>query len=170
MIDETAIPMSPEAAQELIHTSLGLWGMTGSAYKVLRHNENLACQVDDLAGNRYLLRICQPKTTALAGIQQEVDAIESEMAWVQAIRRDTDLPLQAPVASIRERYVEEVRHPKEDRTVPVLLLTWVHGEMLNQKEPDAERLLASVGRVQRMLHDQARGWQRPSWFRSRTGS
>ena len=112
MIDETAIPMSPEAAQELIHTSLGLWGMAGSAYKVLRHNENLACQVDDSSGNRHLLRICQPKTTALAGIQREVDAIESEMAWVQAIRRDTDLPLQAPVASLRGRYVEEVRHPE----------------------------------------------------------
>ena len=164
MTDETAIPMSPETAQELVHRALMLWDMTGATYKILRHNENLACQVDGPAGARYLLRICQPKTTALAGIQQDPGAVESEMAWLRAIRRDTGLPVQQPVASVQGRYVEAVAHPEEDRAVPALLLSWIEGEMLTQKEPNAERLLAEVGRTQRRLHEQAKQWTAPQGF------
>ncbi len=164
MSADTSIPMSAEAAQSMIVRSLELWDIAGSTYSILRHNENLACRVQDRSGSEYLLRICQPRTTALAGKQQTVAAIESEMAWLLAVGRDTGLPVQRPVASTRDRYIETVSHPEEGRQIPVLLLTWTPGEMLTQKEPDAERLLREVGRVQRSLHEQAKHWAVPADF------
>jgi len=165
MNTDTSIPMSAETAQELVRRSLALWGMSDSNFTMMRHNENLACQVEDGSEGRYLLRICQPRTTALAGEQQGVAAIESEIAWLSAVRKDTGLLLQEPVASIRGRYIESVDHPDGKRSIPVLLLTWIDGEMLTQKEPEAEQLLAEVGRVQRRVHEQARSWIIPKGFR-----
>jgi Ser/Thr protein kinase RdoA (MazF antagonist) len=102
------------------------------------------------------------------GIQQEPDALESELAWLRAIRRDSGIMVQEPVASRGGRFVETVAHPDSEldaKPVPCLVLTWVEGSMFDQKAADAEPLSREIGRVQARLHAHARTWDPPPGFR-----
>jgi len=160
--------LDPEVADGMVRSALSLWAMDGCGYRILRHNENLACQVEDASGRRYLLRICLPRDPAFVGIQQQPDALESELAWLQAIRRDTGIPVQEPVPSRGGCFIETVNHPDcegDEKPVPCLLLTWVDGRMFDQKDAHSEHLPKEIGRVQAMLHTHARTWHLPRGFR-----
>src|SRR6478609_7446855 len=65
--------------------------LDGARLVLLRHEQNATFRVDGV-GARYVLRINRP------GLQSEA-TVESEMAWLAALRRDTDLVVPEPVAT-----------------------------------------------------------------------
>lgn len=178
-MEDYALPLTPEATSELIRRALSLWGMDSCRSNVIRHNENLACRVDcpgmagasasapaaESDGKGYLLRICLPKTSAWVGLQQDVDALRSEILWIRDLRRDTGFVLQQPVPSLKGEELEIIRHPLTGTEVPCMLLTWLEGDMFSQKEPDAEDLAREFGRVQAIFHSQAKSWRPPTGFK-----
>lgn len=178
-MDENTLPLTSEAASDIVRGALALWGLESCESSIVRHNENLACRVTDpkneagsASGHKgatdssgYLLRICLPKTSGWVGLQQDPDALMSELAWMEALRRDTGAALQKPVLSLAGKELESVTHPLTGKDIPCMLLTWLDGEMLNQKEPDAEGLAREFGRLQALFHSQARSWTPPAGFK-----
>ena len=165
MIEDSTLPLSQGAVTRLISEALSRWGIESSSATVIRHNENLACRVDGPDGSKYLLRICLPRTARWIGMQQDLDALRSELLWIEALRRTTGLRLQRPVPSQRGVEIEEIPHPDTGKPVPCMLLTWIDGEMFTQKEAESEALAREFGRVQAMFHGLSRSWRPPDGFR-----
>src|SRR5262245_25988595 len=78
--------------RRLAERALGAYGLGGARLAALTNSENMTFRVDAPDGERYVLRIHRPNRKSVA-------AIRSELLWLAALRRDTDLIVPDPVPS-----------------------------------------------------------------------
>ncbi|MBX3031175.1 MAG: phosphotransferase [Chloroflexi bacterium] len=124
----------------------------------LAHGENTTFRFDDTAG-RALVRVHRPERhgrAADAGI-----AIASEIAWLRAIRTDTDLAVPEVLRASDQRVVVEAEAAGVARMCSVL--RWMDGRI----HVDSARPvhLFRLGAAMAALHDHADAWTPPDWFR-----
>jgi Ser/Thr protein kinase RdoA (MazF antagonist) len=109
------------------------------------------------ASDRYVLRINAPNARTICEIR-------SELAWLGALRQDTDLVVPEPVptrdgegvVTAEARGVPEARH--------CVLFRWIPGRLLGDRlSPDTARAL---GGVLARLHQHANTFQAPAGFSS----
>jgi Ser/Thr protein kinase RdoA (MazF antagonist) len=89
------------------------------------------------------------------------DAVESELAWVAALRADGVVPTPAVLPALDGSPVTVSPHP-DGGLRHVVQFDWVDGV-----EPGGERLVEDfreLGRLTARLHAHARAWARPSGF------
>ncbi len=159
MASDTHQPSEPRHYQPLIHDALALYNLRDYRLEFIRHNENLVYRVvAGSTGQTYLLRVHLPAREGFRGLQQDPKAIESELAWLRALRSDTDIVLQEPQPNTAGSHVTLLEFPGEEKPVPCTLLTWLEGDQFKQTEPDADELAIRFGALQRVLHDHARTW------------
>jgi Ser/Thr protein kinase RdoA (MazF antagonist) len=113
-------------------------------------------RVEDVAGRAYTLRVHLPKSTTLEPLWARCDVLASELLWLEALGRDTDLILPAPLRNRAGDYVTPVNG------VNCTLLTWVEGEQKPYFTNEAE--LRAVAEMTATLHRQASGWRPPADF------
>jgi Ser/Thr protein kinase RdoA (MazF antagonist) len=105
-------------------------------------------------GGRAILRLCRP------GYQSRA-AVGSELAWVSAIARDTDVPVARPIATRDGALLAELKLGADERIG--VLFAHVPGT-----EPAMTRALIPVfhtlGRYAGTLHRQVGHWQKPDGF------
>lgn len=124
--------------------------------RLLTNETNGIFRVDTEHGQKYVLRITDPLGC------HSLDEIRSEMMWLAALRRDTDLgvpkPLTTregwPVTTVEMAGVPEARH--------CVVFSWVPGADL------AERLspqnMHRLGEFTALLHDHAKTFTPPEGF------
>ena len=135
--------------------STGIRATCGGARLVLlRHEQNATFRVDG-DGARYVLRINRP------GLQSEA-TVESEMAWLAALRRDTDLVVPEPVATRDGSLVVTVADPGVPGARCCALLRWIDGRFVNRRLTPAH--LARMGDTMGRLQAHAAGWTPPDGF------
>src|SRR4029079_302826 len=127
-------------------TALTSFGVQDTGLTLLRHEANTTFRVETVAG-RFLLRINRPNV-------HTPETIESEMAWLTALRRETDLGVPEPVRSRDGPFVVVT----EDAGVPVphacVLMRWLDGRFSDRRLTPAQ--LRRVGVLEAHLHDHAR--------------
>lgn len=126
------------------------YGIAYPEAALLRHNENRTYKVIDSSnGDAYLLRVHDPITVNLAGIQHTSQGVESELRLLEAIAYGTNLAVQTPIASLSGRLVTEVE--VDGRSVCCSLLRWIEGRNMTKEDvstPDAAyRLGAQVANL-----------------------
>lgn len=133
-----AYPAGPEAELTLLNIS-----------------ENATYRVDDPAsGLRTVLRVHRPGYHTLA-------AIESELAWVRALRQGDAVRTPAVIAADDGSDIVVGLHPDGEPRHAVMF-AWVPGT-----EPPQDRLVedfTELGAITARLHRHARRWQRPAGF------
>ena len=140
--------------RRLGRTALASFGVQDAGLTLLRHEANTTFRVETVAG-RFLLRINRPSV-------HTPETIESEMAWLTALRRETDLGVPEPVRSRDGSFVVVV----EDAGVPVphacVLMRWLDGRFSDRRLTPAQ--LRRVGALEAHLHDHAESWAPPPGF------
>ncbi|MCP3914583.1 MAG: phosphotransferase [bacterium] len=116
------------------------------------HGESVAFRVD----GRYFLRLHSSAVSETNAEAHSRSALDSELAWIGAIGRDTDLVVQEPIVT-----------PAGERVVSVdgvlaTMLSWIDGEVVSG-QPSAERA-RSAGRLLATLQAHARTWRIPNSF------
>jgi len=101
---------------------------------------------------QYLLRVHQVG-------YQATEAIELEMAWLAAMRREANLPVPEPVPALDGRLMTQVSVPGIPGARNCSLLRWVKGRFL--AKGGAARHFRAQGRLMARLHAQAAEWQPP---------
>jgi Ser/Thr protein kinase RdoA (MazF antagonist) len=135
---------------------LALWpGTEGGIAKFINLSENHTYCIDVLGAPRFILRLHRPG-------YQSIPAIESELAWIAALARETTLPVPEPLAGRNGRLVQSVNNR------PGVLFTYKPGH-----EPlpgdDITSLFNILGRYAAIAHNHASrfdtpaGFTRPSW-------
>lgn len=126
---------------------------TGSMH-VIQYEQNATFRVD-APGGRFLLRINRP------GNRSEAE-IESEMAWLAALRRDTELQVPEPVATSDGRLAVTVDDPGVPGPRTCALLRWIDGRFVNRRL--TPRHLARMGANMAALQAHAAAWTPPPGF------
>jgi Ser/Thr protein kinase RdoA (MazF antagonist) len=120
-------------------------------YRVYDPNAESAQPDDDLfEPSQYLLRIYQPGW-------QTPEAIELELAWLAAMRREAGLPVPEPIARVDGGLLTQIAIPGIPETHCCSLLRWVKGRLLpGRGRPEHYR---AQGRLMARMHNFTQQWQ-----------
>jgi Ser/Thr protein kinase RdoA (MazF antagonist) len=140
-LDYTLIAQNALEHYDICVCSLSPIAQSGSAVFKIENNQ----------GQLYNLRIHIPKSLSLGEIWTRQDVLNSEMEWVDALGRDTDLTLPIPQRNRQGMYVTQVNE------INCTLLTWVEGEQKQYFSNEHELKSAAV--MTAKLHRQASHWQ-----------
>jgi Ser/Thr protein kinase RdoA (MazF antagonist) len=131
--------------------------LPGGRLTFVSHEENTTFRHDSAAG-RYLVRVHRRQRHG-----RDVDttaAIRSEIAWLRAIRADTDLLVPEPLAARDGAPTVEASAAGETRICSVL--RWMDGRIHEESARPVH--LRRLGDALARLHDQADGWTPPPDF------
>jgi Ser/Thr protein kinase RdoA (MazF antagonist) len=107
---------------------------------------------------QYLLRVHEPG-------YQEPEAIELELTWLTAMRREANLPVPEPVAALDGHWLLPINAPGVQGTRHCSLLRWIKGSSVkNRFRPHH---LQAQGRLMARLHQFSIQWQPPAGLSKR---
>lgn len=135
---------------------LGAWGLSpATEVSLLNLSENATFRADDPArADPVIVRVHRPGYHTRAEIR-------SELAWVDALRRDGIVPIPAPIPDADGGLIQTAHVDGETRDV-------VAFEFMTGQEPSPTEALVEgfreLGAISARLHAHARHWQRPGWF------
>jgi Ser/Thr protein kinase RdoA (MazF antagonist) len=134
--------------------ALARYGLAGAQLRLQRHEHNTTFRVDTSCGT-FLLRINR------LGLHTP-DVIASEMAWLGALRRDTDLGVPEPVAAEDGSFVVVASHPGVPEPHTCVLLRWLDGRFVDRRLAPVH--LTRVGALAGQLQQHGARWMPPSGF------
>jgi Ser/Thr protein kinase RdoA (MazF antagonist) len=126
-----------------------------STLSLLNLSENATYVVEDAAtGTRSILRVHRQNYHRASEIQSELD-------WLDALRRDSDITVPVVLPASDGRRVVTVDDGNNSRNV-------VHFELVPGVEPDEKTLTAedfrTLGAITAVLHEHSHNWMRPAGF------
>jgi Ser/Thr protein kinase RdoA (MazF antagonist) len=131
-----------------------------SSATMINLSENATYRIDDPdSGGQTILRIHR------VGYHSE-RAIESELQWMTALRRDTGLETPEPIPARDGTVIQTLTSPElRDPRHAVMF------EFMSGREPAEDELLEPferLGEVSARMHEHAKGWQLPPGFTRHT--
>jgi len=143
------------AAQALAEYSLPVTGI-----RLITIETNGIFRVDVEDGRRFILRISDPKGS------HEAAEIRSEIAWMDALSRETDLCIPVPVRNLSGEFLTMARTKGVPEERCCVLFSWIRGRDLAEKvNPET---MTALGEVTAQLHIHGTQFQPPHGFRVRT--
>ncbi|SMQ63077.1 Ser/Thr protein kinase RdoA involved in Cpx stress response, MazF antagonist [Devosia lucknowensis] len=139
-----------------LESVLQLWpDLDGATMSLLNHSENHTILLSVPGGEAFTMRVHRPG-------YQSVANIESELAWLEALHRQTDLPIPEPVAGRNGRMLQSFKTPSGD-TCYAVLFHFIQGSEPNP-DSDLVDLFGTLGVYAAKLHQHSIAWPRPAGF------
>jgi Ser/Thr protein kinase RdoA (MazF antagonist) len=140
--------------RRLAGNALARFGIEAARLTCLRHEHNTTFRVDH-CGKRFLLRLSRPGT-------HTVETVESELAWLGALRRDTSLAVPEPVPATDGSLVVVASAPDVPGPRLCVLLRWLEGRFADRRLAPVH--LQRVGELTAGLQEHAAAWSPPAGF------
>lgn len=140
--------------RRLADAALGRFGVRDARLRLLRHEHNTTFRVD-APGGPYLLRLNR------SGVHDE-RTVASEMAWLSALARETDLGVPLPATADDGSFVVIASAPGVPDPRPCVLLRWQPGRLVDRCLTPTH--LAAVGDLIGQLQVHALRWTPPKAF------
>ncbi len=142
----------------LARQALDAYGLGDAQISFIQHSENITYRVQ--AKRTYLLRLHHPLTPEMGTHGQNPAVIESEIAWLDALKR-ARLPVQVAIRNRAGQFVT----PLERDSIPLnaSLLTWLDGFDYT-REFETEDTVRQIGNLIGRLHQHASHWRLPRKF------
>lgn len=128
--------------------------------RLVTNDLNGIFRVDTASGRTYALRVCAPE----AG--HSLPEIRSEMMWLAALRRDTNLNVPQPLTTRKGELVTTVESPGVPQARHCVLFSWAPGPDLAERLTPAN--LFKLGQLSARLHDHAASFVPPEGFERKT--
>ncbi len=153
--------------RRLADAALTDYGVRPARLTALAHEENTTFRAETSAGERYALRIHRTSGSPFHPPRGPAD-VRSELAWLGALRRDTDLVVPEPVPTLAGDLVAVAATEGVPEPRVCALFRWVEGRFLDAGL--TPRHLERVGAGTARLHEHALAWAPPAGFvRPRVG-
>lgn len=135
--------------------ALSCWAEAeGGSPRLINHSENQTFLIEIAGQGAFTLRVHR------TGYQSRA-SIDSELAWLMALRRDTALAIPEPVAGRDGQLLQRFDTPRGERLA--VLFRFVEGQ---EPQPDSNLgdLFVTLGRYAATMHNHVTTWQRPDGF------
>ncbi|KKB10280.1 hypothetical protein VE26_04970 [Devosia chinhatensis] len=133
-----------------------LWPeLTGAVPRLINYSENHTFLLAAPGGAAYTLRVHRPD-------YQDSASIDSELAWLGALHRDTDLPVPLAVPGRDGRLIQQVT-THDGLSRHAVLFRFIEGAEPSPSD-DLVGLFGVLGEYAARLHAHAADWTRPSGF------
>jgi Ser/Thr protein kinase RdoA (MazF antagonist) len=157
MADEYA-PHVVADLEQMVSREKGRWGLSSATtLRLLNLSENATFALSDPASGREL--VLRLHRVGYSSPQE----IESELAWIDALRRDAVIETAAPVAALDGARVLRLESPSGAPPRHAVAFEWLAGS-----EPDASGdatpWFERLGELSAKMHRHARSWVRPAHF------
>jgi len=139
-------------------TALAQYDLAHSEIAYFCFNTNLHYQVTTASGERLMLRLAAPGWRTF-------DDLRSEAMWLDALRRETTIPVPRIVPAKSGEVVLPISLPGVPEIWNATLMSWVRGKLLRRYL--TERNLEKMGRLFAELHHQGASWNPPAGFTTR---
>jgi Ser/Thr protein kinase RdoA (MazF antagonist) len=139
----------------LVERAVAAWGLQGTDVSLLHLSENATFLVSPADGRRAVLRVHR------LGYHDEAE-IASELAWMDALSRETDVCVPAAIPALDGRRVVPIGDSAGGAARFAVLFEHVEGSHPDSADPDG---FEALGALTARLHRHARQWRRPEWFR-----
>lgn len=153
--------MNAEIAQAVLTD----YDLPNAQLTFLGQSQNTTFRVETLRGDRFLLRLhagIQTASDSLQNVWREPLVIQSELLWLNAIARDTELTVPRPVQNRWGEWVTSFVSEEFAPSIACSLLRWVEGGHL-ESEPTAQQV-RQLGMLMAHLHQHSSHWSLPSGF------
>jgi Ser/Thr protein kinase RdoA (MazF antagonist) len=139
----------------LARTALTHYHLNDPRITPLRHEANTTFRVITAGGEQYVMRIQRPG-------QRTLEAIHSEILWLNALRRDTNLAVPEPIPTQEGDFLVTVTVAGVPEPRTCVLFRWMAGRFLTDylKPIHLDRLGRFIGQ----LHRHTANWQIPAQF------
>lgn len=138
---------------------LSEYGLVQPEITFLKHNENMTYKVTDLAdGFIYLLRVHQPFTENLSGLQHTKEGLTSELQLLLDIANNTDLEVQTPIKNSFGKFIVEFDYQKTPTMTS--LTKWIDSRTLNKEDFSNPEIVKAFGTQTAKLHQYLRTYNR----------
>jgi Ser/Thr protein kinase RdoA (MazF antagonist) len=159
----TPTPADIDRHVALARIALRHYDLVDPTPEFIRFNENLTFGVTAGAGrDRYLLRLHRSAPSNF--LVQSPTSLESELLWLEALTKDTNIVVQRPTRNRRSQLVTTITPIGESTPLLCTLVTWIDGGPLAQDSFNARELAHGLGELIAKLHDHAAGWDPPRGF------
>jgi Ser/Thr protein kinase RdoA (MazF antagonist) len=151
---------------QLAQTALTQYNITDARLFFLSHSENVTFRIE--TSNSYsgktakcLLRIHHPIAQQSDSIWQQHNVIDSELLWLSALHRDTDLIVAKPVQNKNGTFITSLAI---DATPPLncTLMQWVDGCQISTQPTQNQAW--QIGKLMAQLHQHSSLWELPLGF------
>lgn len=146
---------SPTHRLETAYRALKEYEIQPVLIAFLQHSENVTFRVE-APGETFLLRLHSPRTKAFGQENSDSRVIESELLWLEALRRE-DLPVPPPISNKAGKYVSQAGG------INLTLLGWQEGELMT-RDAESPETAAQIGTLVGRLHAHASQWTPPAGF------
>lgn len=135
--------------------ALAQYPITTRRADLIGSETNMIYRVVASDGSRYILRL------AIPGWRTPENA-ESEVAWLDALARDTDIPVPRIIRSRNGEAIVRASEAGELPTRRAVLMSWIPGISLGKRLTGAN--LIKMGELFAKLHLHGKAWQPPVGF------
>ena len=129
--------------------------LAGATARLINHSENQTFLLSVPGGEAFTLRVHRPDYQSTANI-------ESELAWLESLHRQTDLSIPEPVEGNNGKLLQRFQTPSGETRHAVLF------HFINGHEPSPEsnlvELFSVLGGYAAGLHKHVMSWKRPAGF------
>lgn len=149
MTDQARITTEAARLEPLAEAVLKRYELGIQEISHLATHSNVLYRVVSTDGRQMVLRVGTPKANSRSNIQYEV-------AWLEALNRETALDVVAPIPTAARRMVTDFSDPETGDSRHCVLFTWVPGVPLGEGAgPFSYRLL---GQMSAQLQAHGRDW------------
>jgi Ser/Thr protein kinase RdoA (MazF antagonist) len=146
----------PAVGQRIAIAALPRFGIEpDSSMTLLPQSENLALHVTPHDRPAVVVRVSPPNA-------RTPDEVCSELAWINALGKESDAPVPAVHPATSGDAVVTVTDPITGVTACVAVFEHVTGH--EPEDDELAALMPKLGRISAELHEHASAWVRPTWF------
>lgn len=169
-----AIGDKTQTTQKVTEHALAQYDIKYTSIEFSEHilNETYLIHTENRHG-KYLLRIHHPISRLTADSWQKKNVIESELMWLKALRRDTDVVVEKPIQNRAGEYVTTISIDGIHSPLHCTLLQRVKGHLIwpdnlwklkPLANPQRELQVCTLGSLMAQLHRHGNDWQLPENF------
>lgn len=141
--------------RQMALVALSHYDLSVARLRILSDGWNTVFRVDAVDGRRLVLRISYPGKFTAANVR-------SEMMWLEALRRDTDITVPVPVRTRNDDLLTTVMVPGVPEPRHCVLFGWVPGvDLIDDLTPQT---YGALGELMARLHRHAAAWTPPNGF------
>jgi Ser/Thr protein kinase RdoA (MazF antagonist) len=140
--------------------ALNYYDLVQGTLRFLGHSGNVTFYLETPQQEKFLLRI----HLDIAGddIWQKPDIIKSELLWLEALHRDTNLTVQEPMQNKEGKWVTQIQTNDTPDVYYCSLLRWIDGS--TSLEARSSQQAYQLGLLMAQLHQHSNQWKLPQNF------